>query len=536
MSPGDLGGLRGKPPRVETLRVFKIIDGLDDHREILVDTRPLNNTPVRVDGAFLGILFVAPTNPRTPKWVGYFRHHADLSDMDIKAASASAVLLVKRPAGVFAITFGYGRYLLRDDVFDPRFGLRVTLNAIEPTALRSIDHRRLDAVGRHTREQVGKLTSINSFGVDVARDLLRAATGKPKEEADGSQMAGADALAVTARIPLEQLASHLDRWAVLSDLDTYRVTFPWVDNVHEVRSSGLKTCLDHAVVELLRAGETDRVFLGVPEVLDWAMGTSFFYEQRHDATSYADAEIGDFYREFGRVDRLTSAELRSKRLYLGDQDGEREYKSWTIFKCLVAEVDHGGKLFVLSEGSWYEVSQDYKQEVENEVAAIAPSNLTLPPYPGGKESDFNAKAARRSQGALCLVDGRNVPCGNRSLVEPCDLFSADRQMIHVKRRGSSSVLSHLFAQGIVAGEMFAHDRQFRQGFANLLSGGHRVIIDTATPNASSYEVSYVVLGTTNRTRELPFFSKVTLRNALRTLGGLGFKVTLTNVPLRPSRP
>ncbi len=56
------------------------------------------------------------------------------------------------------------------------------------------------------------------------------------------------------------------------------------------------------------------------------------------------------------------------------------------------------------------------------------------------------------------MDKKNIPYGGGySRIEFCDLFSKSKQMIHVKRYGGSSVLSHLFNQGLVSGECTPQD-------------------------------------------------------------------------------
>lgn len=47
-------------------------------------------------------------------------------------------------------------------------------------------------VSRNT--QVSRSTELPTFGVDVARDILRAVTGEPRDERFGKRVSGADAV------------------------------------------------------------------------------------------------------------------------------------------------------------------------------------------------------------------------------------------------------------------------------------------------------------------------------------------------------
>lgn len=519
---------------MDSLRIYRVVDGVSDPSTILKDIERAEARAVRLGRSLLGVLYVKPTRVREVGWLSYFGTSVDFQGLDVMTASAAAILLVKRPAGMFALSFGYGRYLLNDDVIEARFGLRATLNAIDESQIRSIDHRRLDAAARHTREQVSRLSRIGSFGVDVARDLLRAVTGRPLDSTLGVQMSGGDVLAVNGKIPLKEVGGYLDRCEVLARGSGYRASFPWVDNIAEVRAGTIREQLNQLLVAAIRGGDWDRIGLGVPEIMDWADLTGFRFEERADAPIHPDLELADFVASFGSVGRLTFGDLRQRRVHLGQAGPDASEKSWSVFKCVVAELELDGQLYVLSEGSWYRVSGGYRKDVESAVAAIGPTTTALPTYSGQAEGTWNQRAAKRSKGRLALMDRQLISCGNRSKVEGCDLLSSDGTMAHVKRKGASSALSHLFAQGQVAGELFLLDSEFRQAFFAKVPAPMRPASPAVAPDPAAHEIAYVVLGHDPQVSTLPFFSKVTLRNAAQALGRLGFKVTLTGVPtVRP---
>ena len=129
----------------------------------------------------------------------------------------------------------------------------------------------------------------------------------------------------------------------------------------------------------------------------------------------------------------------------------------------------------------------------------------------------------------CLDNDPIVHGGGHSKIEFCDLLSRDRKIIHVKRYGNSSVLSHLFAQGVVSGELFISDPEFRAKLNDKLPADLRLPDPQSRPVADQYEVVYGIVSKSQRPLELPFFSKVSLRNARRRLTGYGFNVTLKKI-------
>jgi uncharacterized protein (TIGR04141 family) len=50
-------------------------------------------------------------------------------------------------------------------------------------------------------------------------------------------------------------------------------------------------------------------------------------------------------------------------------------KSWSVFKCLYCELDHGSKSYVLNAGNWYSLEQDF-------VETINQSFTRVPAYSG----------------------------------------------------------------------------------------------------------------------------------------------------------
>jgi uncharacterized protein (TIGR04141 family) len=475
------------------------------------------------------VLHVKRSVPKDAEWTTFFPA-IDFGEINPYSASSGAVLVVMRPTGYFAVVFGMGRYMLREGVTDERFGLRVVLNAMEPTLLRSLDHKRLDAVPRHTREQLSKAGVLDQFGLDIERDMLRGLTAAPKNAALGSRLTGSDALTTVGAITLEKLPELLDAFASLAERTDYRAVFPWVDNIAEVRDRGLKAKLDTAVVAALKLGSS-KLWLGLPEVVPWQNVQGFAYR------SSRGAEVrGDLSLEFYSADNASVLEMTVPRLdadivrCVSSVDGSDLHR-WTIRKCLVGEVEYGGETFVTSDGQWFRVNREFLLEVEHEIDAIPRRYAGILPSCGGRnEGEYNVRAARRSNGALHLLDRDLVQVTSRGSVEVCDLYDKDRTFIHIKKYGASSVLSHLFAQGWVSAELFARNPTFRQAVWEKLPPAYQWGDPTPTPAIGHFGVCFGIICRAGRGLELPVFSKISLRNGARQLKQLGFEVAVAEIP------
>jgi uncharacterized protein (TIGR04141 family) len=101
---------------------------------------------------------------------------------------------------VFALTFGTGRFHLKQDRLEESFGLHVALNCIGENVVKRIDKYMLDTLSRHTREQASREATASEVGLDIEQDLLRAVTGTPAESGFGKWISGADTLHLSGPI------------------------------------------------------------------------------------------------------------------------------------------------------------------------------------------------------------------------------------------------------------------------------------------------------------------------------------------------
>jgi uncharacterized protein (TIGR04141 family) len=513
---------------VDALTIFQVKAGIRDPDDVIIERGKLWSQQVRIGGKLLGVLFARRSRPAPPSWLTYFDGVVDFSDIRLQTSSTSALLLIERRARLYAITFGQGRWLLQPNALEGRFGLATTLNAIDPLQIRSVDHKRLEAVTRFTKEQLSKASGLGLFGLDVERDLLRGVTGKPSDNTVGARLAGADSLSVVGDIPLRKLGEHLDRFARLASDTAYRANFSFVDNIAEIRDPALSAKLDKQLVKDIKAGTVDRTWLAPPEIMDWAEVGGFKYLSKGAADTYEDLDLDDYLSARRGKSALTADVLHQERVLCLNAADSAVRQQWTVYRCLVAEVKLKSDVYALSDGKWYRIDDVFLEQVEQSASSVSATALQLPPYGGLTEDEYNRRAARRSNGSLALVHPKTFATGLRGAVEPCDLFGP-KVLLHVKRFGGSSSLSHLFSQGVVAGEVLQGDRMFRSDFWTFLPTTHRFETVGSPFSPTDYEVAFVVLGRQGAT-DLPFFSKVNLRNAVARLGQFGYRVTLTGVP------
>ena len=199
-------------PRQPPLRHFNVIllkDGVSAPEDALRDDQQFET--LQVAGG--GTLALKPRQSNPPWWANFLRPYlADASALnDLFNSSNSAVLLLQAAGRQFAITFGFGRNLLDAATFERGFGLKVVLNTVAPDQLKSVDARTFDDLTIHTRRDVSQGSTIEAFGLDISRDLVRAVTGRPTDETLARQVTGSDALALRSRAQVPELPALCER-------------------------------------------------------------------------------------------------------------------------------------------------------------------------------------------------------------------------------------------------------------------------------------------------------------------------------------
>jgi uncharacterized protein (TIGR04141 family) len=496
----------------------------------LKSTTGLEQRTVSFDAKNNATLFAQQTLAGEPKWLR--RLGAAISPpLSLRNASTAAVLLVPVKGRLFAITFGFGRHLLAPGSWEEGFGLRVTLNCIDASRIRSVDHKTFEAVTRHTRTQTSQQGTAADFGLDVERDLVRAATGEPKDPAHGTRLTGMDALVATTTSTLGGIPKLLETYLDRFQSSDYRQHFGWVDQIAEVRDTALHESLNNELIDRLKDNKLDRLWLSVPEIVEWSEIGGFRYGKREKAP-HPDLHVKDFLATVDPTP-LTLDILKHRAVYAMDPADENERHEWPLFKCIYFECDRPDSTFLLTGGKWYRIASTFVQAVNQDVAGLVSTTPTLPPYlrTDADEGAYNARVANAYPSRLALMDRKLVRYGGTP-IEVCDLFSADKEFIHVKRYGGASApLSHLAAQATVSATAWAADAEFRTKTCAQLSSVLGPSDPASRPDTAAFTVVFGVVSRSKKplATSLPFFSRLNLRNAGRQLRALGYQVSLVKI-------
>ncbi len=518
----------GEKPSQITLTIFLIKEN-ETVNSFLPNNGSLDRYPLKDGPTVIGDLYVKKAYPKTPGWCRFFGKYIDVKDLG-KASSTAGVLVVNVHGRWFAVTFGQGRYLLKTECWEERFGLVVSLNSIGQNQIKSIDKSTFDALSTHSKVQSSQEATPQEFGLDIEQDLVRAVTGSPTDRKLGHRLSGMEALRVSISTTLEQLPNLLERYQSQFHSKAYRKNFPWVDHISEVTQALQKEELDNTLVERVRVAKLERCWMAVPEIVDWASVDGFRYGWSRKNPKHHDIHLHEFLEEVRDPGSISIDSLRQRQVYcIGDDD--RQIHQWSVYKCIYCEIDHGGDSYLLSRGKWYRVIRDFVDEVNISFANIPRYRTVLPTYDDDSEAEYNERVAKGDPRRYVLMDKKLIPFGGgNNKFEFCDLYTCDKDIIHVKRYGGSSAFSHLFAQGTASAELFQTQPAFRDLVNKQLPPLHRLAESAKRPGPREYQIVFAVISDSEDTDlTIPFFSRLNLRSAARRLDGYGYRLAITKI-------
>lgn len=509
------------------LTVYLLKTAFTDPNHIIQTKRPLEEFGIKSGREVIGRLYVQRGRPKTPRWAKFFENHLDVRQLG-SVSSTAAVLLMNGKKRTFAITFGHGRHLLNPDSWEERFGLRVALNSIGDGNVRSIDKRTFDSISRHTREQASRKATARDFDIDIEQDLLRAITGTPTDSVFGRRMSGMDALQTSVPIELDSLPELLASYYQQYLDDSYKANYPWVDHIAEISNRTLIDELDHEVIERIVRGQVDRIWMAVPDVTPWERIDGFRWSGRK-APCLPDVTLAGFTDSLKDLKTLSREVLSQRKVECIDDNG-MTLESWSAYRCLYVELERDRDSYLLSGGKWYRLTRSFVEEVNEAYRRIPRYEHNLPPFEDSSETAYNERVARSDSGRYALMDAKPIGHGGpRDKVEFCDLFIERKDLLHVKQYGASSRLSHLFAQGLVSGELFLTDQTFREKVNAKLPDGHKLADPVKRPDPFAYQVVFGVISAVPGDLAIPFFSRLNLKHAAKRLSGYGYRVSVAKI-------
>ena len=512
------------------------------------------------DGSWEARLYLWPGKLRPPGWLSFLESGFDTELTLPESAQSSAVIVVRvkfRRDRYYAVTFGGGRYCLRRDAIYQRYGLQVALNAIykgdenasmleSAPRVQQVNTRTVNANTMRMLRQSNRSTDFDYFELDLDRDQLDGITGYPKDDSLGRRLRGTDSLRIGRNSTFNELGAICRDIARYHEKKDYQRRFSFVDNVTMETNAGLIASLSEKTVTSLLQ-DPDTWVVAPPGLVDFDQVAKFeIPELNLSGLELSATELSTALAN----EKITTAEELAELHVIARDGADEMVQSWPVFSCLDGQIVFTRQTYLADGGQFYRVSADYLEELDDYIRAIPPSNVILPESvrvvvlnKEGKEElkeitegEYNEIAADSNKDYLLLDKELVRVTAKTSPVEVCDILTSSGQLVHVKRKFSSSSLSHLFAQGFVSSELLVASDEYRTAIRKKIGASNpnfQALFPDGEVVSSNFEIVYAIVadwGGKSLT-DIPCFSKINLRKYRQALRRIQFQVTYVAVPV-----
>lgn len=474
-------------------------------------------------------LYVLDSVPRPPWWKAYFGVQKNLLQ-----ASKGAVVFLPASGRWFALCFGHVYHNLQDTSYEYDFGLRVTLNCVDPDKLKSTDILEPSGAKRQ-RTQLPTVADLTFFDVDADSTILKSLTGKVKKEHEEvfKHATGSSNIRISSSASPAELVALCEKLLELYKEETYKTAFPDIQNISPVRDPAIIDQLNGKLISAFRAKD-DGLSLSIPKIVEYADGLWGTFTGLGTGKVYDDIFITRYYEYLDEAGAdlatLGIEDLKKHQLVLTNEDGAYVRDRERIFKCLIFDASlDGSQTYHLCEGHWYLVDADYVKRLSDYLDPLC-ANTVLPPFNHADEAAYNVAAAAAPD-RVCMDKG-NIAPPKQKQVEPCDVYEvADGKAVlhHVKISTLSAQLSHLFNQGTNSVNLL---RSEPESMIKM-----KAIIDDKAANEHceafkaplDVDMLKVVFGIIThkpkdeRSMNLPLFSRISLMRCMKELKRMGIE-------------
>ncbi|MGH8898070.1 MAG: DUF6119 family protein [Egibacteraceae bacterium] len=534
-----------------------------------LDRSELDLLDAAVPGDVIVALLRRPAN--TPPWQRFIQNSVGLPDFGTHSDSLGAILFCAIGSSAddglairwVAWCFGSGSQSIRRAATDPRFGLLAALNTLAPGArtvgnapqsnrqkpqLRNLEYRRTAPYFQQTWHRASRDIPVEGFPIDRQSDLVSVVGGHSSDSLLPDVVGGRSLRFCADVNEVLDLVKITDDVVSRSRAARYKAAFGWVDNVTLVYDEDLiETLCQHLIVSLLMNPVPASVDVLLPDdLLDFGDERSIQYvlfpgEHKSKAcrTTFTAARVSELVGGC-HVGNQLSQRLGIKLRFL---DAAQDLiGTSTLLECLCADLTVGGEQYIAYDGDFYRVNHTFVQRINEAVQALPESDLMLPCYRGGHEQVYNNSVGETNPDRFAVLDRKLILLPGETSIEACDLIASSGALVHVKRKGKSSVLSHLFFQAGNSCDMLRYEPEAREQLRAMVkksTAAPTLIASTLEAltcldhHGDDLDVVFAFLGDwRNQTiASLPLFSRISLAQAVHRIGQLGYRVSVKLVGL-----
>ena len=460
-----------------------------------------------------------------PPWLESFFLN-ELTEINFKSKNLKLILfskvVVEENDMYFAVTFGYGRTMLKRNKYVINFGRRITANLLGGAKVRGVTVRPL-GTGAALRKEQGFLPGpLSMFDVSETSDFL----AKIELIVGGDYFSiatGKNAFRCSSRIDYTEIDSLLKHsYQIYSKTNYIDDGYEFLDFIAPIEEMELIDVLDQKLIDKME-NEPEKVGFSQPDivedVVEFSVGTG------RNQISFDIPTVESYMEYLRKINKSLSVKtLNTHKLkgYFSDFDSDQE---WKIYRCLSIEVEHDGSIFYLFNGEWHTINYDYIEETTSRYNKIERCEHDFPPLDHKvdlryiekedkhiiSENEYNKRLADGVENYLYMEDSP-VKLTGKDKIELCDVFDLNaKSFIHVKRYRGISSISDLYRQAHQSFD-YITDPTIKERFqGDELNDLPDVFCNVVKSTKSNSDFHVLLLITSkNVSLELSFLSKLAL--------------------------
>ncbi|RTE85593.1 MULTISPECIES: DUF6119 family protein [Gammaproteobacteria] len=434
----------------------------------------------------------------TPPWIDFINENLEYEQLlNFRPSSErpSGLLLIKKENRIYAAAFGTrGTSWLDKKKFEPDFGIKVAMNMCGNEEVRQAK----SAIQSHTTQIIDRqLTKpSNSFDFGMSEiEFLRYISAHIQDD-NNITLQGKDCLTIKIigeeKLSWERLIYFLDKFVDSYGSEAYKELFPNYPNLSPVTEE-IQETLDNVLIENLVNEQLDTIHLAIPDFLS-DDEYSFSYSNKEKRNNYivSHIRIEDLYQGaqaiFKTKDDITAKSIKNKKVYAYSHDEDKILANlcWSLYSCIIAEIQYESQCYILSLGEWRKVDNDFYAALNSFVINDLPEDNLAEHFNGidisciqssqNREGIFNDKYCEVNPNAI-KFDTAKLRIGlARKDKEFCDILELENdiaRIVQVKKYGGCSSINYLFSQTRFYCEFFLTDDVFLEEIRGFIQkSGH----------------------------------------------------------------
>ncbi len=461
-------------------------DDVIDESKISIETENFKIREFEVNGHSAKFFCKQTTieKKKNPPWLNFVNEKLESDENKINFYPSSkrcnGLLLIEINKRILAASFGIaGSAALKKIQFLDDFGIKTAMNMCGNKVLRQTKSSTHTITTQNIDRQLSRPSDSFSFGLNDTEFLQYISAHIPSD--NNATLQGKDNLTLKIigddKLSWDKLIEYGKTFIEKYSSDEYKELFPNYPNLENI-SKDKSDEIDLKLAEMISRENFNSIHLAIPEFIaddDFSFSYTNYNKRENKIFSHVDIKHlkSENVLNFKKI-KIEDIKNSYVYAYSHEQDQILGYKKWELYCCIVAEIELNDEYFVLSNGTWKKVDDEFYKAVTKfvdeviEVEEISDKfhniNISDLDRKQNREEVFNKRYCDLNKNTV-LFDKAKLRIGQGSKdKEFCDVLEyrgADPAwIIHVKKYGGADAINYLFSQARFYCEFFLSDEVF----------------------------------------------------------------------------